>query len=837
MKNPKTISWNAQGGTTEATTMAYSEGSFVGELPAATKDGYDLEGWFTQASGGTQITASTKVTADATYHAHWTLKTYTITYKNQGESTFAGSTHIDTPNEHPTTHTFNTVTTLNGATRAGYAFGGWYKTVSCTGTKVTSLGATDVTKDITLYAKWIPVHTLTITATPAGYGTVSHASVANIPEGSTITVSGNTLTVNGTTVTATPKAADEQYTYAFDHWNNVPATVTEAATIQAVFTRSIRSYNVTFNMKDHGSAIDGQTKEYGSHVDQPSDPSEEGYTFVGWYKEDACTNAWDFDSDVVEDNTTLYAKWTAIKYKITWWDAQETLENHVIAVEEYEYGEMPSYTYNKPSDYAYSYEVLGWTPALVPVTADKKYTALYNASPLTLVVNNEQTISDNVTLNSTTVRVSGALRIAPSASLTTTDLILEAQANTSGEITGNVQLNPGGHAYFDLYINDTEPRHWHAFSVPFQIDLRKAGNPIQINGETLTLGSGYDILFYDGAVRAEQGKVADCWKYVEDGDSILYPGKAYMIASASRAIVKVRFTKADLAPIAFSGTINVTGGSGDDGGWNGIGNPTTYHAIMEAGPTVTQVHDGGKIGEDGYTEYNIYNLKYVVGKAVYVQVSTNQSVVISHATGQGVITPKAPARRNTRADINKEYLSLDDYYKVSIAQENSTNTCNVYVLDEEDKEDAYVIGHDLSKFGLNTALLQMWVNRYDNQLSLNTTAPVDGVAYYPLGINAPKAGEYTISLQSWIDDEHALYLTYDGEAVWNLSDGAFSLYLEKGTTSRYGLRLVEKAPHVATGTDEAVVDAQGETQKVLINDHVYIIRGNNIYTIDGQLVK
>ena len=640
------------------------------------------------------------------------------------------------------------------------------------------------------------------------------------------------------------KARTGSAVYTFDGWSSTMGgaklaelpTVTGAATYYAHFSDE-PVYVVRFNAQGHGTAPANQEVIRGNKVVEPDALSEIGYTFGGWYKEAGCSNEWNFTSDVVEGTTVLYAKWTANKYKITWWDAQETLENHVIAVEEYEYGEMPSYTYNKPNDYAYSYEVIGWTPNLEQVTADKTYTALYNAIPLTLVVNNEQTISDNVTLNSTTVHVSGALRIAPSASLTTTDLILEAQANTSGEITGNVQLNPGGHAYFDLYINDTEPRHWHAFSVPFQIDLRKAGNPIQINDETLTLGSGYDILFYDGAVRAEQGKVADCWKYVEDGDSILYPGKAYMIASASRAIVKVRFTKADLAPIAFSGTINVTGGSGDDGGWNGIGNPTTYHAIMEAGPTVAQVHDGGKIGEDGYTEYNIYNLKYVVGKAVYVQVSTNQSVVISHATGQGVITPKAPARRNTRADINKEYLSLDDYYKVSIAQENSTNTCNVYVLDEEDKEDAYVIGHDLSKFGLNTALLQMWVNRYDNQLSLNTTAPVDGVAYYPLGINAPKAGEYTISLQSWIDDEHALYLTYDGEAVWNLSDGAFSLYLEKGTTSRYGLRLVEKAPHVATGTDEAVVDAQGETQKVLINDHVYIIRGNNIYTIDGQLVK
>jgi uncharacterized repeat protein (TIGR02543 family) len=785
-------------------------------LPAATKAGHILEGWYTKAEGGNKINEGATILQNyGTLYAQF-VPTYTIIWNDENGNELSREEKLIgeslTPPDYSKTNTAEWT----------YTFHGWNDgTTTYAANAIPAVsGAATYTADVT---KVKNNYTLTIGVVEAGYGSVNETSVT-VPYGTSVSTSDNVLTIGTTTVTATPTAQTAQYTYAFDHWNNVPATVTEAATIQAVFTRSTRSYDVTFDLQYHGNTIDDQTVEYGGKVTQPSTPSATGYKFEGWYKEDACTNAWDFDSDVVEGNTTLYAKWTANKYKITWWDAQETLENHVIAVEEYEYGEMPSYTYNKPNDYAYSYEVIGWTPNLEQVTADKTYTALYYAIPLTLVVNNEQTIENNVTLNSTTVKVSGALRVAPSASLTTTDLILEAQANTSGEITGNVQLNQGGHAYFDLYINDTEPRHWHAFSVPFQIDLRKAGNPIQINGETLTLGSGYDILFYDGAVRAEQGKVADCWKYVEDGDSILYPGKAYMIASASRAIVKVRFTKADLAPIAFSGTINVTGGSGDDGGWNGIGNPTTYHAIMEAGPTVAQVHDGGKIGEDGYTEYNIYNLKYVVGKAVYVQVSTNQSVVISHATGQGVITPKAPARRNTRADINKEYLSLDDYYKVSIVQENSTNTCNVYVLDEEDKEDAYVIGHDLSKFGLNTALLQMWVNRYDNQLSLNTTAPVDGVAYYPLGINAPKAGEYTISLQSWIDDEHALYLTYDGEAVWNLSDGAFSLYLEKGTTSRYGLRLVEKAPQVATGMDEAVLDAQGETQKILINDHVYIIR-------------
>lgn len=53
----------------------------------------------------------------------------------------------------------------------------------------------------------------------------------------------------------------------------------------------------------------------------------------------------------------------------------------------------------------------------------------------------------------------------------------------------------------------------------------------------------------------------------------------------------------------------------------------------------------------------------------------------------------------------------------------------------------------------------------------------------------------------------------------------------------YGLRIIAKTPSVATGVDETLIDAQGNTQKVLIDNKVYIIRGNNVYSADGQLVK
>ncbi|MBQ9339893.1 MAG: InlB B-repeat-containing protein, partial [Paludibacteraceae bacterium] len=129
---------------------------------------------------------------------------------------------------------------------------------------------------------------------------------------------GAATAFNGTTPT---KDATAQYTYTFDGWAIVPngdkvynngatPTVSGLATYYAHFGSTIRSYDVTFDLKGHGDDIDSQVKDYGSLVDEPAAPEATGYTFAGWYKESSCTHEWTFASDVVTGATTLYAKWT-----------------------------------------------------------------------------------------------------------------------------------------------------------------------------------------------------------------------------------------------------------------------------------------------------------------------------------------------------------------------------------------------------------------------------------------------------------------------------------------------------------------------------------------------
>ncbi len=65
---------------------------------------------------------------------------------------------------------------------------------------------------------------------------------------------------------------------------------------------------VTFRCRG-GSEILPQKVEYGEKIKKPKDPTREGYTFAGWYKDLQLTQPWDFDNDTVDSNLSLFAKW------------------------------------------------------------------------------------------------------------------------------------------------------------------------------------------------------------------------------------------------------------------------------------------------------------------------------------------------------------------------------------------------------------------------------------------------------------------------------------------------------------------------------------------------
>ena len=81
----------------------------------------------------------------------------------------------------------------------------------------------------------------------------------------------------------------------------------KAETSIGTFTKTLtlriaNTFTVTFD----GEKV---TVEEGQKVARPEDPTMEGYTFAGWFLDEACTQEFDFDTPITED-IVLYSGWT-----------------------------------------------------------------------------------------------------------------------------------------------------------------------------------------------------------------------------------------------------------------------------------------------------------------------------------------------------------------------------------------------------------------------------------------------------------------------------------------------------------------------------------------------
>lgn len=72
---------------------------------------------------------------------------------------------------------------------------------------------------------------------------------------------------------------------------------------------STNVYTVTFD-SNGGSTVAAMTVNENEKITQPANPTLLGSAFAGWYADVDLTDAWDFDSDVVTADLTLYAKWS-----------------------------------------------------------------------------------------------------------------------------------------------------------------------------------------------------------------------------------------------------------------------------------------------------------------------------------------------------------------------------------------------------------------------------------------------------------------------------------------------------------------------------------------------
>lgn len=199
---------------------------------------------------------------------------------------------------------------------ANKRFEGWFKDAVCT--QPWNHNGDIVTADITLYAKWNDI--LTVTFNTQGIGTAP----------ATLTIAAGSKLTAAQIPAPTAIPADKSFVGWFKDpagtqpWNNDSDTVTADITLYAKWRNTSSPSqppippspgNVTVRFDTRGlTTPPAPVTVIKNHTIPATDipnPTHRTWNFSGWYKDKNCNTQWNTASDTVTADITLYAKWTS----------------------------------------------------------------------------------------------------------------------------------------------------------------------------------------------------------------------------------------------------------------------------------------------------------------------------------------------------------------------------------------------------------------------------------------------------------------------------------------------------------------------------------------------
>ena len=434
---------------------------------------------------------------------------------------------------------------------------------------------------------------------------------------------------------------------------------------------------------------------------------------------------------------------------------------------------------------------------------------------VTLTVDAESTLDNLIVENGGKVTLSSnKLTVVGTFSIETT-----MAGGNSGQLEGATASNfEASEAYIDITLGaGGTNQQWHAFTVPFPVDVMSGIYDLDDN--KLNNEVNYAIMEYFGDERAK-GNYG--WKKIR---TTLVPGTFYIMATDGKRTTYRFKKKAGAALVAEnSKEIFKFAASGDgvstDAGWNGVGNPTlTYGKVG----VEVQVLDPGSYT---FVKKDANSTNFVVGTPFFYQAAAAGSISMLEANAGASYAPRR--------------VAANGFEKIKVAFGNEEFTDYLDVSASEEALNEYQIGKDLAKMTMTNTpkVAQIFGKAYNTKLCMVHAPMVNNQAEVALELYAPQAGTYTISVPTEREDA-SLYLTKDGNIIWDLTMSPYEAEFGKGATEGYGLMLVRKAPQVTTGV-ETIDNSQftiRNCQKVILNDHVYILRDGQLYDVTGKAVK
>jgi uncharacterized repeat protein (TIGR02543 family) len=274
-----------EGDAFDSRTVTYDQP--YGDLPVPTKTGHTFFGWSDEPEGTTCLAgdSSVGIAQDHTLYAVWEINTYDIEFR-----TYNG-TPVDTISQ-----VYDTVVTPpENPTKIGFEFLYWHEEHSWYAAYAFDRMPAF---DVVLHALWTPIdYTLTYDMGDYRAPIILHLNYGGGIEHGELERDGYVF-IDWFT--------DDTFEEPFD-LDYMPA---RDLTIYALWHNSL-----TFETNG-GTTVSPITLKAGEPISEPEKPIKEGYTFDGWFSDEALSLPFVFTT-MPEPNRTLYAKWQINAYVVT----------------------------------------------------------------------------------------------------------------------------------------------------------------------------------------------------------------------------------------------------------------------------------------------------------------------------------------------------------------------------------------------------------------------------------------------------------------------------------------------------------------------------------------
>ena len=452
-----------------------------------------------------------------------------------------------------------------------------------------------------------------------------------------------------------------------------------------------------------------------------------------------------------------------------------------------------------------------------------------------------ETFSVNQVIN-TLIIEGGATAELTASEIFVNTLILKSglNADATNYNTANLYINQTtlhvGNLYLDLSVNN---QTYYPFSVPFPVAVNQVDYADSTFANYSTYGTQYLIKRYDGAKRAENGVNKDeNWVVVEIGET-LQPGEGYIISALTGKDAK---PVAIRIPLTFAPEYNVslsiiahTGAAAENDpihkGWNFIAHP---YLSKYAGNNINNAPRYVSIPTYNFSAYQQTMLMATTLSPEYpFFVQIGEDTEINFTTEGRCQTPAS-----VRADENNQILNL--LFNILLADKAQDQTG---IILDNSCTPAYEINADLEKMFGSEFTTSIYTLCQDMRLAFNAMSFENAQSFpIPLGYRAAEAGEYTINLDI-IEDASAYENLYEGIVLYdsateiktNLLYADYTFTTDKiQDDTRFSIQFVpknnapthiENIPHYQT------------TQKIILNNQLYIIHNGQIYNITGQNIR